>query len=94
MFKDKQYDLVVRYYSLAMSYVPQTAEHIDKLSAVLLSNRCAAYLNLEEYDQALEDAKRCIQTEPEWSKVMLYAFMVSGKLGGIHLGRFGLESVI
>lgn len=70
MFKDKQYELVVKYYSLAMNYVPQTTENIDKLSAVLLSNRCAAYLNLEMYDKALEDAKRCVQIEPEWSKVM------------------------
>ena len=52
-----------------MDYVPQTAEDDDKLSAVLLSNRCAAYLNLERYDKAMEDAKRCVQIEPEWSKV-------------------------
>lgn len=69
MFKDKQYELVVKYYSLAMNYVPQTTENADKVSAVLLSNRCAAYLNLEMYDKALGDAKRCVQIEPEWSKV-------------------------
>jgi len=70
LFKDKYYDLVVKYYSLAMNYVPQTTENVDKMSAVLLSNRCAAYLNLEMYDEALEDAKRCVQIEPEWSKVL------------------------
>lgn len=69
MFKDKQYELVVKYYSLAMNYVPQMTENADKVSAVLLSNRCAAYLNLEMYDKALGDAKRCVQIEPEWSKV-------------------------
>lgn len=70
MFKDKQYELVVKYYSLAMNYLPQMTENVDKMSAVLLSNRCAAYLNLEMYDKALEDAKRCVQIEPEWSKVL------------------------
>ena len=70
MFKDKQYELVVKYYSLAMNYVPQTTENVDKMSAVLLSNRCAAYLNLEMYDKALRDAKKCVQIEPEWSKVL------------------------
>ena len=70
MFKDKHYELVVKYYSLAMNYVPQTTENVDIMSAVLLSNRCAAYLNLEMYDKALEDAKRCVQIEPEWSKVL------------------------
>ena len=41
----------------------------DKLSAVLLSNRCAAYLNLKKYENALEDAEKCVQIEPDWSKV-------------------------
>lgn len=53
-----------------MDYVPQTSGGHDKLSAVLLSNRCAAYLNLEMYDKAMEDAKRCVQIEPDWSKVV------------------------
>ena len=46
----------------------------DKLSAVLLSNRCAAYLNLKKYEDALEDAERCVQIEPDWSKVQ-YLFL-------------------
>lgn len=46
----------------------------DKLSAVLLSNRCAAYLNLKRYENALEDAERCVQIEPDWSKVQ-YLFL-------------------
>ena len=46
----------------------------NKLSAVLLSNRCAAYLNLKKYEDALEDAERCVQVEPDWSKVQ-YLFL-------------------
>lgn len=46
----------------------------DKLSAVLLSNRCAAYLNVKKYENALEDAERCVQMEPDWSKVQ-YLFL-------------------
>ena len=63
-----------------MNCVPQTTGTIDKLSSVLLSNRCAAYLNLEMYDKALADAKRCVQIEPEWSKVM-FLFVGSGMFG-------------
>ena len=69
LFKEKQYELVVKYYSLAICYVPQTGNENSRLRAMLLSNRCAAYLNLEMYDRALDDARKCVESEPEWSKV-------------------------
>ena len=85
MFKDKEYELVIKYYSLAMSYVPQTGVENNKMSAVLLSNRCAAYLHLEMYDKAINDAKRCIKIEPEWSKVRVqlpvYVYLITVKHG-------------
>lgn len=69
LFKERKYELVVQYYSLAMKYIPETMENVQKMRAVLLSNRCAAYINLESYDKAKEDAERCVQVEPQWSKV-------------------------
>ena len=69
LFKYKQYELVVKYYSLAICYVPQTGSENSMLRAMLLSNRCAAYINLEMYDKALDDARKCVESEPEWSKV-------------------------
>ncbi|XP_022800232.1 TPR and ankyrin repeat-containing protein 1-like isoform X2 [Stylophora pistillata] len=68
LFKERKYELVVQYYSLAMEYIPETMENMQKMSAVLLSNRCAAYLNLQCYDKAKEDAERCVQIDPQWSK--------------------------
>lgn len=32
------------------------------------SNRCAAYLALKQYDQALADAKKCKEIQPKWAK--------------------------
>ena len=52
-----------------MKYIPETMENVQKMRAVLLSNRCATYINLERYDKAKEDAERCVQVEPQWSKV-------------------------
>ena len=60
--------MVIDYYSLAMDYVLHAVE--SELMGVLLSNRCAAYLNLRIYDKAITDARECVQRRPDWSKVL------------------------
>lgn len=52
-----------------MSYVLQIGVENNKMSVVLLSNRCVVYLNLEMYDKVINDVKRCIKIELEWFKV-------------------------
>ena len=37
---------------------------------------CAAYLHLEMYDKALDDARTCAESEPEWSKVRVRDLLV------------------
>lgn len=34
----------------------------------MFSNRCTAYLLLGNYEHALEDAKKCVSLDPDWSK--------------------------
>ena len=38
-------------------------------SAVLYSNRAAAYMKAESYIKALEDAEKAIELRPDWAKV-------------------------
>jgi len=40
----------------------------DPADATFYSNRCAAYVSLENYQKALEDAEQCIKLNPTWSK--------------------------
>ena len=46
----------------------QVALSLDEQSHVLYSNRCTAYLALEQYAKALEDADECVRLQPSWPK--------------------------
>lgn len=41
---------------------------IEPNNEVLLSNRAAAYLALQKYTEALNDAEKAVQVKPDWSK--------------------------
>ena len=66
LFKDKEFDIVIEYYTLAMLYTPFWN---SELLSVLLSNRCAAFTNLKNNEKALADAQECTLVRPNWSKV-------------------------
>ena len=36
------------------------------------SNRSAAYAKDSKYEQALVDARKCIELKPDWGKVCIY----------------------
>lgn len=40
---------------------------------VFYSNRSAAYAKDARYEQALEDAKKCVELKPDWGKVRKYS---------------------
>ncbi len=42
---------------------------IDPENHVLFSNRCAAYMKEEKYDEALQDAEKTIKIKSDWVKV-------------------------
>ena len=57
---------------------------IDPKNHVLLSNRSAAYVGLEKYNKALQDATACIQISPEFVKGysrQAYAYVKLSKPG-------------
>ena len=45
-----------------------SAIEVNHTNHVLYSNRSGAYASLENYHQALEDAEKCVELNPSWSK--------------------------
>eukprot|EP00931_Biecheleriopsis_adriatica_P021375 TRINITY_DN1398_c0_g1_i1.p1 TRINITY_DN1398_c0_g1~~TRINITY_DN1398_c0_g1_i1.p1 ORF type:complete len:813 (-),score=203.93 TRINITY_DN1398_c0_g1_i1:152-2554(-) len=57
---------------------------LDPTDHVFFSNRSAAYLNLGQSKEAVEDAKKCVQLSPKWAKGysrLGAALWKDGKLG-------------
>eukprot|EP00026_Physarum_polycephalum_P008497 Phypoly_transcript_08585.p1 GENE.Phypoly_transcript_08585~~Phypoly_transcript_08585.p1 ORF type:complete len:482 (+),score=27.99 Phypoly_transcript_08585:45-1490(+) len=54
-------------FSNALSYYTQ-AINVDPNNHVLYSNRSAAYLQVKDYQKALDDAHKCVQIEPTFIK--------------------------
>merc|ERR1712060_394682 len=59
-FKKRNWDQAVEHYTQALGHTPNDEK--------LLSNRSAAYIELKNYQQALEDGQRCEELSPEWPK--------------------------
>ena len=57
---------MAEYYSLAMELTPSSN---SEMMTVLLSNRCLAFINLEKFNEAVADAKKCIKIKPQWFRV-------------------------
>ena len=62
-------DLAIRYYSLALKYVPPKEK---ELIGTILSNRCSMYSKKGDNVAALEDARQCVGYKPEWAKVIIH----------------------
>ena len=62
-FRQRDFDAAVDYFTQALD--KETDGHIR---ALLLSNRSAALANLSRFEHALQDAQRCIEARPNWSK--------------------------
>ena len=59
-FKNKEYFKAIDYYTAAIKENP--TDH------TIFGNRAAAFHNLREYENALEDADDCIKLNPDWGK--------------------------
>ena len=59
--KAGEYDSAIGFYGEAIG--------LSRDNHVLYSNRSAAYMKAEKYNQALKDAERTIEIKPDWGKV-------------------------
>jgi len=73
-------------YSEAIEWFTQGIA-VDASNHVLFSNRSASYAGLQEFDKALDDAKKCISIKPDWGKGY-------GREGAAYHGLGDLESAI
>ena len=48
---------------------------------MLYSNRCTAYIALEQYEKAMEDADECVRLQPSWAKGYLRRGSVFFRMG-------------
>ncbi|RDX90852.1 Hsp70-Hsp90 organizing protein 1, partial [Mucuna pruriens] len=70
-FSSGDYAAAIRHFSDAIALAPT--------NHVLYSNRSAAYASLQNYTDALADAKKTVELKPDWSKGY-------SRLGAAHLG--------
>ena len=59
-FKTKDFAEAIDFYTQALGETPE--DH------TIMGNRSAAYYQLQQYDEALIDAEKCIEVQPDWSK--------------------------
>eukprot|EP00359_Climacostomum_virens_P001814 CAMPEP_0204898744 /NCGR_PEP_ID=MMETSP1397-20131031/1460_1 /ASSEMBLY_ACC=CAM_ASM_000891 /TAXON_ID=49980 /ORGANISM="Climacostomum Climacostomum virens, Strain Stock W-24" /LENGTH=562 /DNA_ID=CAMNT_0052066629 /DNA_START=6 /DNA_END=1694 /DNA_ORIENTATION=+ len=58
-------DFSAKNYASAIEHFSEAIRH-DPNDHVFYSNRSACYASLEQYPQALEDAKKCVELKPDW----------------------------
>ena len=61
--KNNEYDTAIKCYNEAIELCPD--------NHVLYSNRSAAYMKQDSYQQALEDAEKTVSLKKDWGKVSL-----------------------
>jgi stress-induced-phosphoprotein 1 len=59
-FKNKKFDEAIDYFTKAIEQ--NGNDH------VFYSNRSGAYASLEKYEEAFNDAAKCVQLKPDWGK--------------------------
>ena len=56
-------------FSKAIEHFTKAIDLGFKDAHVIYSNRSACYCGLRQYDDALADASKCIESKPDWGKV-------------------------
>ena len=74
-FKNKDFAAAVDFYTQALTETPD--EH------TILGNRAAANHNLQNYNEALLDAEKCIAIKPDWSKGFQRKAMAQQAMGDL-----------
>lgn len=60
-FSKGDYDEAVNWFTAAI--------RADPTNHVLYSNRSAAYASQKKYNEAFQDADKCVQIKPDWARV-------------------------
>lgn len=69
LFRNKQYDEALEFYSKAITYCPEDEENKENL-ATFYGNRSAAYFTLDEHELVVEDCIAALQLKPDYVKVL------------------------
>ena len=93
LFRNKQYDEALEFYSKAITYCPEDDENKENL-ATFYGNRSAAYFTLDEHELVVEDCTAALQLKPDYVKVLARRMLSYEKLEkyeealtGSHHGR-------
>lgn len=84
----KDYTAAVDFYTQALNIVPK--------NTIYLSNRAAAYSNLQKYDEAIQDAQIAVDTDPTytkaWSRLGLARFAKGDARGAMEAYQAGIDA--
>ena len=72
-------DLVIACYTLALRFTPANEKD---LRATILSNRSLMHKKRGNAEEALKDARDCVDSKPDWHKVKLSFTQVSERRVG------------
>lgn len=61
-FRQKKYEKAIEYYTEALEHANSSDKHF------IYGNRSAAYFSIKNFQEAANDAKKCIELKPEWPK--------------------------
>lgn len=69
-FREKRYGDAIAEYTRAILLLNGSPSPNKKELAVLCGNRAECFIKLEQYEDALKDARRCIDNDPSNIKVI------------------------
>ena len=67
MFSMQKYDLAIECYAMSIQYT--VSENNAVFLGKVYSNRSQSYLKTKQFVKAKDDAKKCLEYRPDWSKV-------------------------
>jgi tetratricopeptide (TPR) repeat protein len=79
LFREKDYDDAIQYYSQAIGHCPNTPECKEQLST-FYGNRAAAYLAEEEYELVIEDCTEALKLKEDYTKLLVRRMQCYDKL--------------
>lgn len=80
-FSEKKFEEAYENFSKAIDIMKEIDYEIDKANvSIIFSNRCLALINLNKFEEALEDSEKSIEYNPNWFKGYLRKSQCLSKL--------------